>query len=154
MKNWLIILTVVLFAALFIPLPSYVTSECGPYEDCPVTSKWVLGKSIFNILTSSNADDINPIPQEPNPPDLKPTCGIQECHGPSYTCGEKTIDACDEMFTLGDYCREFVSCEVIDGKCQTIAPKLTACASCVKKCQLDTSTVEDGICVQSCIDKI
>jgi hypothetical protein len=44
------------------------------------------------------------------------------------------------MYQLGDKCREFAKCGVVDGVCQLIEnAEFTACKSCAQKCEKDFS---------------
>lgn len=65
-------------------------------------------------------------------------CGIENCHGLDITCGRNVPDACDMMYALGDNCRQYASCEVIDGKCQLAkSDRFEQCKACVEKCETD-----------------
>lgn len=66
------------------------------------------------------------------------TCGIENCHGLDITCGPNIPEVCDMMYMAGDNCRQYASCEIINGKCQLIkSPKFEECKSCVERCKLD-----------------
>lgn len=66
------------------------------------------------------------------------SCVIEDCHGMDIVCGPKKPDACTEIYALGDYCRQFAACAVIDGKCQPAQSKLfDECKACVEKCAID-----------------
>lgn len=123
-------------------------------------NKWLIALLVILValgavfILTSTATDKNPVPQGPNPPDLQIKCGIQECHGPNYTCGDNVPDACDGMYTTADFCRQFISCQVVEGKCQTIAPELAQCATCVKQCSGDEILDDEADCVQKCVENI
>jgi hypothetical protein len=62
-------------------------------------------------------------------------CALENCHGLDFTCGPNAPQVCNEMYALGDFCRQYAICETISGKCQLVAPeKLEACKTCVSKC--------------------
>lgn len=62
-------------------------------------------------------------------------CGMENCHGLDITCGPNVPDACTEIYMLGDRCRQYASCEVIDGECQLVeSSAFETCKSCVENC--------------------
>jgi len=65
-------------------------------------------------------------------------CGIENCHGLEIACGPNIPEVCTESYMLGDRCRQYASCKVIDGKCQQIkSEKFQQCRSCVQNCSKD-----------------
>ena len=65
-------------------------------------------------------------------------CGIENCHGLDITCGPNIPDACTEIYMIGDGCRQYAKCEIINGKCQLVQnKKFEDCKSCVEKCSED-----------------
>lgn len=65
-------------------------------------------------------------------------CVMENCHGLEIACGANVPEACTEIYVLGDRCREFASCGIVDGKCQPILTgQFSYCKSCVKKCESD-----------------
>ena len=67
-------------------------------------------------------------------------CGIENCHGLDITCGPNVPEVCTEMYGLGDFCRAFVRCEIVNGKCEVVKnPQFDNCRSCVEKCSQDNS---------------
>lgn len=63
-------------------------------------------------------------------------CGIENCHGLEITCGSNVPEACDYRYEAGDRCRQFISCQFIDGKCQLVkSPEFEKCRSCVEECR-------------------
>lgn len=69
------------------------------------------------------------------PPMLSNTCGMENCHGLDIRCGVNTVETCDMSYQLGDNCRQFVSCQVIDGSCQMVKSQaFDTCKSCVSSC--------------------
>ncbi|MBL7078575.1 hypothetical protein ISS42_02880 [Candidatus Shapirobacteria bacterium] len=65
-------------------------------------------------------------------------CGIESCHGLDITCGPNIPEECSMMYAAGDNCRQFVSCQIVDGQCKLVKTlKFDSCKSCVGKCELD-----------------
>ena len=63
------------------------------------------------------------------------SCGIESCHGLDITCGANTPQMCTEMYALGDFCRRYAQCEIINGMCQFVQnSKFDACKRCVGEC--------------------
>lgn len=63
-------------------------------------------------------------------------CGLQECHGADLTCGSEPVEMCTAIFEVGDTCRRFAGCEVVNGNCRLAAnPKFSQCQSCIKNCE-------------------
>jgi len=70
------------------------------------------------------------IPVEPQ------KCGIENCHGIDISCGPDIPQGCTDIYLLGDFCREYISCEIVDNQCQLVEkPKFNQCKSCVKECE-------------------
>jgi len=70
-------------------------------------------------------------------PDNK-SCGIENCHGLDIVCGEKPAEICTEMYQLGDRCRQFAECGMVNGGCRQIEnSQFTLCRSCALKCEKD-----------------
>lgn len=67
---------------------------------------------------------------------LKPRCVIQECHGLDISCGfSQEHQACTMEYLIGDYCRAFTGCEVVDGECRIIKSEIFGqCKDCVSQC--------------------
>ncbi|MCC6758932.1 MAG: hypothetical protein IT395_04830 [Candidatus Omnitrophica bacterium] len=62
-------------------------------------------------------------------------CGIENCHGVDVICGPKPAQMCTMMYAVGDGCRQYAKCEIIDGKCQLRPdPRFEECQICIKKC--------------------
>ncbi len=63
-------------------------------------------------------------------------CRILNCHGLDISCGESASFACDAMYRIGDKCRQYASCVVIEGECQQkVDPRFDACKACVATCE-------------------
>ena len=72
------------------------------------------------------------------PPRLSGKCGIENCNGLDITCGPNVPSSCPAMYTAGDNCRQYVSCQTMNGQCKLVkTPKFDSCKSCVEKCKRD-----------------
>lgn len=68
----------------------------------------------------------------------EPRCGIENCHGFEIPCGSNIPEVCSDIYIHGDFCRQYVKCEVINGVCQLVkSEKFEKCKSCVEKCSED-----------------
>ena len=66
------------------------------------------------------------------------SCSMENCHGLDIVCGPNPAQVCTEIYQLGDKCRQFAQCGVIDDVCQLIEnPQFTACKACAIKCETD-----------------
>lgn len=73
------------------------------------------------------------------PPQISGECGMENCHGLDITCGPNIPEVCDKMYAAGDNCRQFASCQTINGQCKLEkTPKFDSCKSCVEKCEQDS----------------
>ncbi|MCS7092710.1 MAG: hypothetical protein NZM26_05195 [Patescibacteria group bacterium] len=80
------------------------------------------------------------------------SCGIANCHGLDIECG-KPAEVCTMVYQLGDKCRQFARCAVMNGKCQHIEnDEFKTCKACVEKCQIDfAESVEEAFeCESRC----
>jgi hypothetical protein len=65
-------------------------------------------------------------------------CGVENCHGMDLNCGPNVPEACDAMYMLGDKCRQYAWCEVVEGQCSLVENKtFETCKSCVNECAQD-----------------
>jgi len=65
-------------------------------------------------------------------------CGIENCHGLDIVCGPNPAQICTAIYMLGDKCREFAKCEIINGVCQqTENQQFNSCKTCVNNCEND-----------------
>lgn len=72
------------------------------------------------------------------PPQISGKCGIENCHGLNITCGPNIPDGCTEIYMAGDNCRQFASCQIVDGQCKLEKSlKFNNCKACVEKCEQD-----------------
>lgn len=79
-------------------------------------------------------------------------CGIEQCHGLDISCGPNVPDMCTEIYMLGDFCRQYASCETINKNCELVKyPKFDECKTCVEKCEKDfDDLVEAFQCEEEC----
>lgn len=62
-------------------------------------------------------------------------CVVTSCHGLSVACGAQGPEACTMEYQLGDFCRQYANCGIVDGQCQLQQPRLLQeCISCVELC--------------------
>lgn len=74
---------------------------------------------------------------ESNPIDLpfSDQCYVQGCHGLDFTCDNQEVQMCDLMYQIGDGCRQYASCEKVEGSCMPkYTTEFTACKTCVEEC--------------------
>ena len=71
---------------------------------------------------------------EPLIPVSSGACEVSNCHG-LVTCGEP-VEYCTLEYRLGDFCREYASCEQTRTGCAVAeSATYTACLSCVQECE-------------------
>lgn len=88
-------------------------------------------------------------PKEKEPGVEEGKCGIENCHGLDITCGPNIPEVCTMEYAFGDGCRQYASCQIINGECQLIkSEKFEECKSCVEKCLQDFK--EDIIKASEC----
>jgi len=89
------------------------------------------------------------------PPQISGKCGIENCHGRDITCGPNVPEACDMMYMAGDNCRQFVSCQTVEGQCKLDkSPRFDSCKTCVEKCERDfpDDQIKFSECESSCAE--
>ena len=89
------------------------------------------------------------------PPQISGKCGIESCHGLDITCGPNIPEECSMMYATGDNCRQFASCQIIDGQCRLVkTPKFDSCKSCIEKCEQDFQDEQIGFfeCESGCAE--
>lgn len=89
-------------------------------------------------------------------------CGIQNCHGTDITCGPDIPEMCTAIYKVGDGCRQFANCTVLEGGCRLAnSPRFDECKSCVNEClkihnkdtgQDNRSTNDLFVCEQKCLN--
>ena len=95
---------------------------------------------------------VPPAPINPTTPPVSSECGIENCHGLDIVCG-KPAEMCTEMYQLGDKCRQFARCGIVDGECQQIeSPQFDTCKACAQKCEKDFPSDPDKafMCESEC----
>jgi hypothetical protein len=66
-----------------------------------------------------------------------PFCGFESCHGLDLSCTSDPPKPCSKIYQIGDLCRRYASCEMMEGKCElAVTPEFAACKACVEKCQV------------------
>lgn len=76
-------------------------------------------------------------------------CGIANCHGP-VECGVP-VEMCTLEYRLGDFCREFATCEATAKGCAlTQTKRYTACIDCVAKCEQNSDPQQAFACETQC----
>jgi len=65
-------------------------------------------------------------------------CGMVDCHGMDIICGSGAAGVCTMEYQIGDKCRQFAQCGLVDGDCQLIeSSEFESCKACVEKCIAD-----------------
>ena len=63
-------------------------------------------------------------------------CGLLNCHGVDAACGFDAPQMCDAMYRMGDFCRQYISCQVVDGQCRAVTREpFETCRACVLECE-------------------
>lgn len=107
--------------------------------------------AIFVLLRFGERKENSPTKNE----DKK--CGIESCHGLEITCGEKVPEVCTLEYRIGDFCRNYVSCEKINGKCVLVkGEKFDLCKACVEECEKKWQEETEKLfeCENLCREKI
>ncbi len=135
--------------------------KCGMVGDCIascgygcVSRRWMEGRIDCEAMWSNfECECINAICQRK----LSSKCGIENCHGLDITCGSNVPEDCDMMYAFGDRCRQYASCEVIDGKCQLVkSEKFEECKACAEGCSEDfkDDIIKASQCESECVKYI
>lgn len=62
-------------------------------------------------------------------------CEIENCHGLTIECGKNKAEACTLMYQIGDRCRNFASCQIVNQTCKHVkTPQFMRCEACVLEC--------------------
>ncbi len=112
-------------------------------------------------------NNTDPKPQEPpiTPPGavVPPSsgavsCGVTNCSGVDVTCGYVKNDEplmCNASYALGDFCRSYVKCAVVDGSCVPVKDaRYEKCATCVRDCTNISDPEKAFQCEADCREKI
>jgi hypothetical protein len=113
-------------------------SEYLTLSRCPMMSKCLDNKCAVICPDSESADD---------------ACGITNCHGLEITCGSDLTKMCTAMYALGDKCRQYAVCGIVNGQCEFISnPEFTACQTCVQNCltKFSNNQIEVFNCESQC----
>ncbi|MFH1729833.1 MAG: hypothetical protein ABIA04_15580 [Pseudomonadota bacterium] len=79
------------------------------------------------------------------------SCGIENCHGTDITCGSNVATVCTEIYMQGDGCRQYASCEIVDGECTLVKEdEFDTCVSCVDDCYDGVDGSEGLACESDC----
>jgi len=95
---------------------------------------------LFLFIWNNYQIQVQERPEKPIklPPQISGKCGIENCHGLDITCGPNVPETCDMMYMAGDNCRQYASCQTVNGQCKLEkTSKFDACKSCVEKCTED-----------------
>ena len=107
------------------------------------TTAMLLTLLIVMIFTACTATPATP--PQPMPP-VTAACGIENCHGMDITCGPNPAEMCDMMYALGDKCRQYAQCSVVNGACTQVSnPAFDTCKSCVERCQQQFTDDQMGL---------
>lgn len=80
-------------------------------------------------------------------------CEVANCHGLDVVCGSEPAEVCTEEYVVGDFCRQFASCQVTNGNCVTVTSETyDRCRSCVEDC-LDQYEQNESFDVLACDDR-
>lgn len=81
---------------------------------------------IFCFLINTDIFANEPMPR---------TCGLESCHGINLKCGFNFPQICNQMYALGDFCRDYAKCEISGKSCQLVKNSiLDSCLNCIKSC--------------------
>src|SRR3989338_8429018 len=47
-------------------------------------------------------------------------CGFQNCNGLDLSCGFNVPKICNSIYRIGDNCRQYASCQIVDGECNLV----------------------------------
>ncbi|GIW63690.1 MAG: hypothetical protein KatS3mg091_492 [Patescibacteria group bacterium] len=62
-------------------------------------------------------------------------CFVSNCHGLEIECGPVKAEFCTMEYVIGDVCRQFSQCGIVNNSCQPIYnEKFSVCRDCVKNC--------------------
>lgn len=83
-----------------------------------------------NVMKPDDTTDEEPI--------VSGECGIENCHGMDIVCGPNPAEVCTMIYMLGDKCRQYASCGVVEGECAPIlSEQFNSCKACVENCIAD-----------------
>lgn len=77
---------------------------------------------------------------------LDTNCGIENCHGLDIACGPNPAEVCTMVYQLGDKCRRFAQCGIVNGSCQQIQNQdFEDCKACVQRCEAEFGDFADKL---------
>lgn len=85
-------------------------------------------------------------------------CGVENCHGIPLQCGSNVAASCTsdntaENLYAEDQCRQYASCQIVEGTCQAVTDsKYSKCISCIQNCANSFPNNKNQLidCSQSC----
>lgn len=89
------------------------------------------------------------------PPQNSSRCEVEGCHGMDISCGSNIAQMCNEMYQIGDSCRQFAVCETIGGVCQIKKnERFDTCKQCVQTCisSFGDDPIKLSDCEPSCMN--
>jgi len=99
---------------------------------------FLVGVGVSLFIWNNYEIQVSERPEKPIrlPPQISGKCGIEGCHGLDITCGPNVPEICTLEYAAGDNCRQYASCQIVDGNCQLVTTqKFNGCKSCVEKCK-------------------
>ncbi len=115
-------------------------------------------QAITTTPSKEDADILLPEPSSPSiivsnfqqQPETPSSCGIENCHGLDISCGPHVATICTEQYVMGDVCRQYAECGMVDDTCtHIINQQFMECKSCVKIC-LTLQPDQQLPCEQQC----
>ncbi len=144
-----VFLTIILVAGLMLVSGCSKSTDKTADDSAPA----VPSKPGMMVLPPDEPD--NTVPPAPTPDQGTASsgeekCGIESCHGYDITCGPDVPEVCNEIYQLGDFCRQYAVCEVFNGECQMVPnDKFDQCVACVNECE-DLSGEQAFSCEDDC----
>ena len=116
-----------------------------------IVNKWTVSCAfvigVFVLLGSGDKKGVLDRPQ--GRPEEQ--CRIQNCHGLDIQCGFSQPMACTAMYQLGDFCRQFAECRVVDGECRFVSNDIfMRCKTCVQDCEFNKVEINPFVCEVKC----
>ena len=100
-------------------------------EAVKISRRTVLGVLLLTVLMLSACKSNS---GQQSPKDWE--CGMENCHGLDISCGQNIPEVCTEEYQLGDFCRRFAVCNVVNGQCQLNEDELFGqCKACADSCK-------------------
>lgn len=133
--------------------PDTVTTSPGSNAPVPVPGSMPGSGASSDPYNPDDSADVVVKPKFP-PHQTSDTCGVTNCHGASLTCGQVDPNnglMCTMDYQLGDGCRQYASCGVVNGSCQQVKdPRHAKCVSCVELCKKETDSMKVFECEARC----